>query len=190
MDERQPRWSESVTMPTMLDLFSGRGGASRAMVERGWHVTTVDNDPQFAPDIVADVTGLEWTTPVDLLWASPPCTEFSRESMPWCATGMPPDVSLVSASLRVIDMCSPRFWVLENVRGAVRYLEPLLGVPAFRTGPVYLWGKLPPGLLPVLKPWKEKITGEDPARRAELPYELSYAIATAVERASRNGVKT
>lgn len=45
-------------MPVMLDLFSGLGGASQVMVERGWKVIRVDIESRFKPDIVADVRAL------------------------------------------------------------------------------------------------------------------------------------
>lgn len=168
--------------PTMLDLFAGRGGASRAMRERGWTVTTVELEASFQPDIAADICTWRWEGgPVDLLWASPPCTEFSRESMPWCRTGETPDISCVLATLRLVHEVQPRFWALENVRGARRWLEPLLGPPAMRSGPVFLWGRLPFGLLPRVAPYKTKQTGERPDLRSELPYEISLAIARATE---------
>jgi site-specific DNA-cytosine methylase len=70
----------------MLDLFAGRKGASRAMVARGWTVVTVDIDPSYEPDIVGDLRRWSWNGPrPDLLWASPPCDEFSRWFMPWRA---------------------------------------------------------------------------------------------------------
>ena len=173
-------------MPVMLDLFAGRGGASRAMRERGWTVVTVDMDPRFDCTHTSDVTLFSWAGgPVDLLWASPPCTEFSRESMPWCKTGRRPSVDCVLATLRLVHEVQPTWWVLENVRGAQPWIGRLLGPSRLRTGPVYLWGQLPPVLLSVVRPWKEKTTGKRPDLRAELPYELSYQIAVAVERSAR-----
>lgn len=60
--------SRSPSLPLlMLDLCCGLKGASAAMRDRGWEV----------------VRGRR----PDLVWASPPCTEFSRESMPWTKTG-------------------------------------------------------------------------------------------------------
>lgn len=113
----------------MLDLFAGLGGASQAMRSRGWSVTTVEIDPKFRPDVVGDVARLPIRGQFDLVWASPPCTEFSRESMPWCRTGNTPDMSLVLAAKAAIDELRPRWWVIENVRGASRYLTPILGHP-------------------------------------------------------------
>ena len=132
----------------MLDLFSGLGGASRAMREAGWEVITVDNDPSFNPDICIDIRDFHFFNVlyghVDLLWASPPCEEFSRWSMPWCRkkNPAPPSLDLLKATIRIIDEANPDYWVIENVRGAVPFFRPLLGEP-IRSGSRYLWGCLP-----------------------------------------------
>jgi hypothetical protein len=44
----------------MIDLFTGRGGASQAMKERGWLVVTLDNEAKFQPEICRDITGWSW----------------------------------------------------------------------------------------------------------------------------------
>lgn len=175
--------------PRMLDLFAGLGGASAAMRARGWEVVRVELDPAFGPEIVADLGG--WRAPralrgVDLLWASPPCTEFSREAMPWCRTGRPPSLELVRATLRIVEAVRPRFWCLENVRGAIPHLRPLLGPPIASSGPVFLWGRLPAGLtLPRVAPYKERLSSRRRAERSQIPYPISEAVALAVEGAAR-----
>lgn len=173
---------------TMLDLFSGLGGASRAMSERGWRVVRVDIEPRFRPSVVADARNVSFHDfRPDLFWASPVCTEFARESMPWCRTGKPPSLDLVRAAIRVRDEVRPRWWIIENVRGAMRWLEPLLGRPTMRIGAAYLWGEFP---LPLgcrePKPGKERIgpCPDRPALRSLIPHETSLAIAQACERAA------
>lgn len=163
----------------MLDLCSGLGGASQAMRARGWDVVTLDNNPAFQPDIVADLRAWSWygTTP-DLVWASPPCTEFARESMPWCRTGRRPDLSLVQAVRRIVTEAGPRYWVLENVRGAVPYLGP----PRAIVGAFYLWGHFPQlGSVRLIGRNKESYSSNRQAERAKVPYALSEALARAVE---------
>jgi hypothetical protein len=163
----------------MLDLCSGLGGASRAMKQRGWQVVTLDIDPRFAPDVLADLR--EWSWPgerPDLIWASPPCTEFARESMPWSRTGNTPDMSIVNACRRIIAECDPRYWILENVRGAV----PYLGKPSSIVGPFFLWGVFPPlGRIAVNWRKKESFSSKQRAERAMIPRQLSLAVALAVE---------
>lgn len=163
----------------MLDLCAGLGGASQAMKEREWSVITLDNDPRFECDITADLLAWHWHGPTpDLLWISPPCTEFARESMPWCRTGTTPDLSLVEAARRLVAEIQPRFWVLENVRGAM----PYLGKPREIHGPFYLWGSFPPLGRPRLNMrHKESYSSKQRAERAMIPRALSEAVAVAVE---------
>lgn len=171
----------------MLDLFSGLGGASRAMVDAGWEVITVDNNPAFNPTICADI--LTWNyqgPPVDLLWASPPCQEFTRKSMPWLKKNHPeePSLELLKATIRIIGEVKPRYWVIENVRGAIPYFRPFLGEPTKRSGPRILWGEFPPiDPEPVWKyierhPSKKKRTMD----AAKIPYNLSRALCRALTR--------
>jgi hypothetical protein len=69
-------------MPHLLEFFSGTGSIGRAFAAQGWQVTSVDIRADFRPTILCDVMAfdvkmLEGLPPVDLLWASPPCTHYS-----------------------------------------------------------------------------------------------------------------
>ncbi len=169
----------------MIDLFAGMGGASRAMRERGWRVVRVEIDPKHRPDVVADARFLplrDGLSP-DLLWMSPVCTEFARESMPWCRTGSAPSLELVQACLVAVDRLKPRWWVIENVRGAQKWLNPILGRPTQRIGAQYLWGRFPLLLGVPAKATKERIGPcvNRAALRSEAPYALSLALARQCE---------
>lgn len=165
----------------MIDLFCGYKGASAAMTDRGWDVVTVDCVRAFNPTFVADVSHWTWQgeTP-DLIWASPPCPEFSRMSMPWTRAKMPgpPSMILVNAAKRIIEECKPRWWVIENVRGAV----PYLGKPAKRIGAYFLWGQFPDFEAQTSKR-KEMLPGWQKQHRAMVPYSISKALAIACEQA-------
>jgi len=163
----------------MLDLFSGLGGASRAMKERGWEVVMIDNDPARKPDILADIRDWQWSgTRPDLLWASPPCTDFSREDQPWTHRGIKPDLSCCLATMRLIASIKPRWWILENVRGAV----PYLGRRYLRIGSRYLWGRFPLFLTNHCYGKTNIPSGKNQAAlRALIPYGISLALAQAIE---------
>ena len=168
----------------MLDLFAGRGGASRAMVDRGWDVTRVELDERF-PAEHRDIRTYHPTPGAfDLVWASPPCTEFTKTDLPWSrATAPAPSMDLLHEALRVIREAMPRWWVIENVRGAQPWFLPVLGRSFIRCGPVYLWGAPPFALWPRVGPYKEAIGGgkSRAALRSQIPYEVSRALAVACE---------
>ena len=165
----------------MLDLCCGLKGASAAMRERGWEVITVDNEQRHMPTYTTDIRDWTWLgRRPDLVWASPPCTEFSRESMPWTRKGIVPDMSVVNACVKIARECDARFWLLENTRGAIKWFRPILGEPRYRMSPQFLWGMPPVGFQPawVKLPKKRHAT---PELRAMVPWHISLALARAVE---------
>jgi len=167
----------------MLDLCCGLGGASAPMRRRGWRVVRVDINPDVSPDYCADIRSWQWDGDRPrLIWASPPCDEFSREDKPWTKTGNLPDLSIVKACIRLIDEIQPDYWAIENVRGAVPYFAPLLGKPSWVCHPYYLWGNLPP--LPRRLKFPKK--GDAPRKnralvRAVIPFSLATAVADVCE---------
>lgn len=166
-------------MPLMLDLFSGTGQASEPFRAAGWEVVRVEIDPSFEAEVHADVAHWSWSgAKPRLIWASPPCTEFSRESMPWCRTGKPPSLDLVAAAVRIIRECDPDFWVIENVKGATRYLTPFLGRPLC-LGPVRLFGRFPRFRRSV-PPWKERLSSKQRVRRAAMPLQIGQGLLEAI----------
>ncbi len=179
----------------MLDLFSGVGGASNVMRAKGWDVVRVEIEPDLDAEF-RDVRAFSWRGGrPDLIWASPPCTEFSLACAGRVRTiAPPPSIDLVLHAQRIIRECSPRFWIIENVAGACRYFEPILGPHRQSIGPFFLWGNFP--LLPV-DPWpikgykgrkksgrfhdREKDRRHRARARAEIPAEISEAVADMVE---------
>ena len=178
-----------------LDLCSGLGGASQPALDRGWKVIRVDLDPRFKPDIVCDLLDpvarhflQEKIAPygaIDVGWASPVCTEFTKASLPagWACNRLrpaAPDTRLSEICWRIIGHTD---WpILENVAGARKYLTPLFGpVRAIVDGHCF-WGRLP-GLLPQTRghKWRLPPSPDRAAIRAKIPYEIGEAICRAVE---------
>ncbi len=166
----------------MLDLCSGLKGASQAMLDRKWKVITVDINPDFSPDVTADIRDWQWEgAKPDLIWCSPPCTEFSREFMPWHKTNKTPDLTIYQACLRIIEHNKPRYWIIENVLGAVKYF----GKPTVIYNPYYLWGFFSPlGNVKINIRHKSSYSSRCQSLRAKIPYSLSCAVALAIEQAS------
>jgi len=68
-------------MPHLLELFAGTKSVGKVFEAAGWRVTSVDLLPRFLPTICMDVMDLDVSNlvgDVDLMWASPPCTHYSR----------------------------------------------------------------------------------------------------------------
>jgi hypothetical protein len=167
----------------MLDLFSGLGGASQAMAAHGWKIISADIDKKFCPSIVCDVLHLP-LKPIyfDFIWASPPCTEFSRSSLPWIKSSNEPNTSLVRASKKIIDEFQPKFYCIENVKGAIPWLKPILGNYTFCINPYYFWTNVPhlEKISFSFLPGKTNLT-RDPSIRAKIPYVISQLFCSSIE---------
>jgi hypothetical protein len=170
----------------VLDLFSGLGGFSEAFLRRGHEVVRVDIDPLCEPTICADildVTAADLRGPWEIILASPPCVEFSR----WSFRGLHtvtsnPDLTLVKKASVLINTLAPRWWCLENVRGSIPWITPLLGHPTKRVGSRYLWGDFPPFDSPHVYGKSRLGLGKTRAMlRAKIPYSLSLALCIACE---------
>ena len=128
-----------------IDLFCGGGGASEGLRQAGIDVVlAVDLDKSALathmanhPDtehLLADVTTLlrdDYSWPkADVLWASPPCQQFSTANS---AKGDPEiGMVLVDAALDVVERARPsRGWCMENVPPVRDYL-PMHRVPKAR----------------------------------------------------------
>jgi hypothetical protein len=105
--------------------------------------------------------------------------EFSRLTFPWLKDMAKPDTELLLQAKRIIDAANPRFWVIENVRGAVPYFNAVLGPVKKKVGNQYLWGEFPifdtPPKLGKRYGWKTA------AERAIIPKGISLALCLAIE---------
>ena len=72
---------EVVAPLRLLELFSGTGSIGRAFEAQGWEVISIDTDPQAQATFRQDIS--EWDCAsllgktIDVIWASPPCTNYS-----------------------------------------------------------------------------------------------------------------
>lgn len=168
----------------MVDLYSGTGGASAVALARGWTVRRVELERSCPGARGEDVREYrESPGAIRLLWASPPCTEFSRESMPWCRTGRTPSLELWDAAHAQIARLNPRWWVVENVRGAQKWVGPA----TFHLGPFYLWTNIPaeafarvPRATAFWGAYKQRLSGENRARAGRERGAIPQIIAKAV----------
>ena len=204
-------------MLRMLDLFSGFGGASEAMVNStNWDVLRIENNPllhnvpktqilcvhDFKNYMKKEIeeNGFE-IEPLTLLWASIPCTYFSTGySSPRSITergggrieddqGFQSIMKLVETTKELIELLKPKYWIVENVHGSGRFLEPYFGKPK-KFGSFLLYGKYPAinvdqGLQKFFDNYKKPDAHSgNPLRaniRAKVPFELSNAVCQSIE---------
>ena len=120
--------------PVLLELFSGAGSVGRSFRSRGWEVFSVDIDAATNPTLVANVLDLhlhKLPTQVDCIWASPPCTHYSRART---KAKTPSDLdgsdALVQKVLNIINHYDAPDWFVENPEsGLLKSREVVAGLP-------------------------------------------------------------
>ena len=129
-----------------------------------------------------------------LIWASPPCTDFSdgfhspKSTARRAGEKYNPAaaIEMVKETKRIIDLLQPKYWIIENVRGSIEFLTPILGEPTLIIDSIVLWGRFPKWSMPPGYKHKkdDRAWSTDPLRankRALIPYEISDACREAIE---------
>ncbi len=190
-------------MKQMLDLYSGLGGASEAFyLSEDWNTIRVENNPllkgvpeTWFVDVLELGPGSFPYCEFDLIWASPPCREFSQA---YAAPGplakrlgkdFEPDMTLVEKAAELVEMWSPKWWVIENVIGSIPHFEKIGLRPRQIIGPFVLYGNFPFIALDRelnLRDHKAKndVWSGDPLRtnyKAKIPLEISRGLLEAID---------
>ena len=103
----------------LLNLFSGTGSVSVPWRAAGHQVIDLDIDNRFRPDLLQDILTWDYTSlPCpDVIWASPPCTEYSIAKTRGVRNLALAD-SLVAKTLEIIQYFSAKnpklMWFVEN----------------------------------------------------------------------------
>lgn len=185
----------------VLDLCTEFGSETKAFKDRGHEVITLGIEGNV--DIKCDVRQYYPSIhdEVDYISAHPPCQQYSIAD--WrkgkCNTRMP-DHSILDACFRIINTLKPKYWIIENPVGCMRYfirklynINPTYTINYSDFGfiskkPTDLWGNLPffrsysPNLdTKQLMNVTNGFTKEGRAQRSIVPYELSLAICKAIE---------
>lgn len=105
----------------LLELFSGTHSVSRALQNKHssqkLEVVSLDVSPKYNPTIVSDI--LLWnykqypTFYFDIIWASPPCTHYSKANRRGVRNLHLAD-KLVKRTLKIIHYFKPKYWFIEN----------------------------------------------------------------------------
>ena len=115
----------------LLELFSGTGSIGRAFPD--FEVTSLDlvGSPTLKMDIMDwDYKSLPPGS-FDVIWASPPCTHYSRART---TAKTPRDLegsdALVQRTLDIIEHFRPRVWLMENPQtGLLKDRAVVAGLP-------------------------------------------------------------
>tara|TARA_R110001599_G_scaffold48008_1_gene138664 strand:+ start:8850 stop:9491 length:642 start_codon:yes stop_codon:yes gene_type:complete len=118
----------------VLELFSGTGSVGKCCKELGWDVISVD---MILPaDHQCDIMKFDYKQygpdEFDIIWASPPCTNYSKLQDAWLGRKrkgeiytkeiqekeMNEDDKLVLKTLEIINYFDCEYWFMENPAGS------------------------------------------------------------------------
>jgi len=100
----------------ILELFSGTQSFSKVAEERGHECFTVDINKKSNPNLIKDIMDLELKDiPFipDIVWASPPCTEYSHAKRRG-VRDIEGANKIVLKTLKLIKELNPKIWIIEN----------------------------------------------------------------------------
>jgi site-specific DNA-cytosine methylase len=129
-------------MIRVLELFSGTGSVGKCCDKLGWEVVSVDMI--FEATHKCDIMDFDYKQYpkdyFDIIWASPPCTNYSR--LQDCFLGkkrkgviytkeiqeeeMKNDDKLVKKTLEIIEYFNPEYWYIENPAGSKMKDRPFM----------------------------------------------------------------
>jgi len=126
----------------ILDLCAGTGSWSKPYLDAGYDVRVAD--------LPEDVRFFQQTEKVHGILAAPPCTVFASSGARWPRSReeLLEGISIMDACLRIIFICQPVWWALENPVGKMaHYLgKPKMYFQPWEYGDPYtkrtcLWGQ-------------------------------------------------
>ncbi len=136
-------------MLNVLELFSGTGSVGKVCKQLGWNVVSVDM--LLPADHQVDIMEFDYKQytkdQFDIVWASPPCTNYSHLKKCWYGRKLKDGIvytkeqnamdqdeadKLVLKSLEIIKYFQPHLWFLENPQtGNLKNREIMKGIPFY-----------------------------------------------------------
>ena len=111
----------------MLEPFAGTGSVGDVFRSRGWEVVSLDRD--MRADIQTDIMDWDYRQfppgHFAFIWASPPCTEYSRAKTKGVRK-IEEANAVTQRTLEIIDYLSPAHYAIENPQTGYLKNQPFM----------------------------------------------------------------
>lgn len=175
-----------------LDVFCGLGGWSKGFNANGFECEGVDIVDVGYPFklYLQDARAFRAEQGrYDVVVGSPPCRDFTTLATSighrWKnPVNIEKSLELVNEFLRIVREAKPKFWLMENIPGLMKYhsAKPMMIAYLTPTMRRCFWGEFPPFLVPRTerKPMQD-ISGKYRSwKRAEIPFPIADTLAKAI----------
>lgn len=126
----------------LLEMFAGSCTMSKTADARNIRRISTDVEPFPGINLVADILKLnpaDVPKPINVIWASPPCTSFSVASIGHHWKGgfrayepktqaAEKGLEILRHTLAIIEAVKPEIWFIENPRGLMRKMPEMEGL--------------------------------------------------------------
>lgn len=127
----------------VLELFCGTKSVGKVCDQLGWESISVDMEKKFNPTHLCNIMDFDYKKYpkdyFDIVWGSPPCTQYSRLQDSWIGrqrngtiytkeiqeNNMKEADKLVLKTLEIIDYFDCEYWFMENPQGKMKDREIL-----------------------------------------------------------------